>query len=118
MIANKLFDTQLFLFRNTVLVLSYKKGWRGVLMKLFVLFEFFLLLMRSVFNVHVIFVTGKSIEDMGDSLSVLAAVIEAMAKMSTFYLMRKTLQVHGGFDFGNIEQTWVLMKKKLSKYNN
>ncbi len=46
--------------------------------------------MRPVFNVHVIFVTGKSIEDVADALSSLTAVIEAMAKMTTFYLMRKT----------------------------
>jgi hypothetical protein len=90
MIANQLFETQLFLFRNIGLVLSYKKGWRGVLMKIFALFGFLALLMRSVFNVHVIFVTGKSIEDIGDALSFLTAVIEAMAKMLTFYLMRKT----------------------------
>ncbi len=59
-------------------------------MKLFALFGFLALLMRSVFNVHVIFVTGKSIEDIGDALSFLTAVIETMAKMLTFYLMRKT----------------------------
>ncbi len=88
--SDQLFDTQLFLFRNIGLVLSYGRDWRGVLMKLFVLLEFLNLLMSALFRMHVIFVTGKSIEDIGDALSFLTAVIEAMAKMTTFYLMRKT----------------------------
>jgi hypothetical protein len=90
MIANQLFDTQLFLFRNIGLVLSYQKDWRGVLMKLFALFGFLDLFMCALFYLHVIFVTGKSIEDIGDALSFLTIVIETLIKMLAFYFMRET----------------------------
>jgi hypothetical protein len=87
---DQLFDTQLFLLKSTGLVLSYRKDWRGVLMKLFALFGFLTVLMGVAFSMHVIFVTSKSIEEIGDAISILTIAIEAMAKMLSFYLMRKT----------------------------
>jgi hypothetical protein len=89
---DQLFDTQLFLFKSTGLVLSYSyaKGWRGALMKLFALFGFLTLLIGAVFHTHVLFVTSKSIEDVGDALSFLTCTIEAMVKMLAFYYMRET----------------------------
>ncbi len=59
-------------------------------MKLFALFGFLTILMGTVFHTHVIFVTGKSIEDVGDALSFLTVAIEAMVKMIAFYFMRET----------------------------
>jgi hypothetical protein len=90
MIPEQLFDTQLFLFRSTGLVLSYQKDRRGVLMKLFALFGFLTILMVASFSIHVIFVTSKSIEDVGDALSILTIAVEAMVKMLYFYFMRET----------------------------
>jgi predicted membrane protein len=63
MVLEQLFDTQLFLLKSIGLVLSYRKDWRGVLMKLFALFGFLTVLMGAAFSMHVIFVTSKSIED-------------------------------------------------------
>jgi hypothetical protein len=87
---NQLFDIQLFLFKSAGLVLSYSKDWRGVLMKLFALFGFLTVFMSAVFLTHVIFVTGKSIEDISDALSMLSVISDAMVKMLAFYFMRET----------------------------
>jgi hypothetical protein len=86
----QLFETKLFIFKSTGLVLSYRKDWRGVLMKVFALFGFLTLVMGSIFHTHVLLVTGKSIEDIGDTLSFLSCTIEAMVKMIGFYFMRET----------------------------
>jgi hypothetical protein len=87
---DQLFDTQLFFFKSIGLVLSYRKGWRGVLMKLFALFGFLTILMGTVFHTHALFVTSQSIEDIGEALSMLTVTIEAMVKMFAFYFMRET----------------------------
>jgi hypothetical protein len=90
MIPEELFDTQLFLLKSTGLVLSYRKDWRGVLMKLFALFGFLTVLMGAIFHTHVIFVTGKSIEEIGDAVSHLTVTIDGMVKILAFYFMRET----------------------------
>jgi hypothetical protein len=87
---DQLFGTQLFLFKSTGLVLSYGKDWRGVLMKLLALFSFLTILMAAVFHTHVIFVSGKSIKDIGDALSFVILTIEVMFKMISFFSMRET----------------------------
>jgi hypothetical protein len=90
MVLEELFDTQLFLLKSTGLVLSYGKDWRGVLMKLFALFGFLTVLIGAAFSIHVIFVTSKSIEEIGEALSNLTIAIEGMVKILSFYLMRET----------------------------
>jgi hypothetical protein len=59
-------------------------------MKLFALFGFLTVLMGAAFSIHVILVTSKSIEDIGEALSNLTISIEGSAKMLSFYFMRKT----------------------------
>jgi hypothetical protein len=59
-------------------------------MKLFALFGFLTIVIGSVFLTHVIFVTGKSIEDITEALSMLSVICDAMAKMLAFYFMSQT----------------------------
>jgi hypothetical protein len=92
MIPEQLFDTQLFLLKSTGLVLSYRKDWRGVLMKLFALFDFLIILISAIFHTHVIFVSSKSIEEIGEAVSHLTVTIDAMVKILAFYSMRETFK--------------------------
>ncbi len=59
-------------------------------MKLFALFGFLTVSMGAIFHTHVIFVTSKSIEDIGEAVSNLTISIEGMAKILAFYFMRET----------------------------
>ncbi len=90
MIPEQFFDTQLFLFKSTGLVLSYGKDWRGVLMKLFALFGFLAILMDVKILMHTIFVSSKSIEDIGVAVSSFTVAVEGLAKVLSFYFMRET----------------------------
>ncbi len=107
MIPEQFFDTQLFLFKSAGLVLSYGKDWRGVLMKLFALFGFLTMLMDMAILMHTIFVTSKSIEDIGTAVSSLTITIEGLVTVLSFYFMRETYKsmIDSIFD--------ILKKRKL-----
>ncbi len=59
-------------------------------MKLFALFGFLTMLMDMAIHMHTIFVSSKSIEDIGTAVSSLTITIEGLVTMLSFYFMRET----------------------------